>query len=88
MVALVRLVVMAAVVLSVAYVCLWFFARSGETQRLRALWAEEQPPLPEEAFVRDGLERYEPGLRRRLVWSVYVLPISALVIFIYVTNFL
>lgn len=85
---LLRLVVMMAVVLSVVYVCLLFWSRAGEKARLRKVWDEDQPPMPEDAYVREGLRQYEGSLRRKLLLGVYILPISAVVTLIYVTNFL
>jgi len=86
MVGLIRLTVMLVVALTLVYVCLLFWARSGERQRLHRVWQAEQPEMTETAYVRAGMDRYDPVIKKRLLWGVYILPIGSIVGLIYILN--
>lgn len=87
MLGLLRLFVMLMVLLTVVYWSLVFYMRAGERDRLEAQWEEEQPPLPRHTFVDNGLRDYGRSLRRKLLWGVYILPIGAICLLIYLVNF-
>ena len=84
---LLRLVVILLIALTVIYWCLVFWFRAGEKARLEQEWAREQPPLPEETFVENGLREYRGSLRRKLLWGVYVIPITLICGLVYYVNF-
>ncbi len=86
MIVLLRLVLMIAVGLTVIAVCLWFWYRAGERDRLEAEWERTRPPLPQHRYVQNGLDDYKPRLMRRLIWGVYVAPLSLLVLLIWTFN--
>ncbi|UWQ19031.1 hypothetical protein [Jannaschia sp. M317] len=87
MLGLLRLAVVLLIGLTVIYWALVFYFRAGEKDRLEREWAETQPPLPEETFVRNGLRDYQGSLRRKLLWAVYIIPISAICTLIYYVNY-
>ncbi len=87
MIGLARLAVILLVVLTVIYFCLVFYFRAGEKDRLRAEWARDQPPLPEHTYVENGLRDYQGSLKRKLLWGVYIIPISAICLLIYLVNY-
>ncbi|MCK0169086.1 hypothetical protein MWU52_16140 [Jannaschia sp. S6380] len=84
---LARLALILLVALTVIYWCLVFWFRAGERARLEAEWERERPPLPQHTYVEIGIRDYQGSLRRRLLWGVYVVPIAAICIIIYLVNF-
>ena len=76
--ALLRLFVFIVGLLSIVYVCAWFYARAGQRDRLVEEWRERRPPLPEYRYVALGLEEAAPRLKRTLVLGVYVVPLTVL----------
>lgn len=87
MFALARLMVVGFVVLSVIYVCLSLYSRAVRKGKLRAEWNEGSQDQTLDAFLDDGLEDYDKSLRRKLILSVYVIPVILVSVVIYLTNF-
>lgn len=76
MLGLLRLLAFLIGCLTVIYVCLWFWLRAGARVRLEAEWDRKRPPLPRHTHVRIGLAAERDALRRRLIWGVYVIPVT------------
>ncbi len=87
MAALVRLMVIGFIVLSVIYVCLSLYSRAVRKGKLRAEWEEEQPDQSLDEFLEEGLKEYDKSLRRKLILSVYVIPVILVSVVVYLTNF-
>ena len=87
MIALARLLVIGFVVLTVIYVCLSFYSRAVRRGKLREKWAAGPRRVDEDTFVRRGLERYDNSIRRKLIWGVYIVPVTLIVLIVYLTNF-
>lgn len=87
MFALARLMFVGFIVLTVIYVCLSLYSRAVRKGKLRAEWNEGTQEQPLETFLEEGLEDYDKSLRRRLILSVYVIPVILVSVIIYLTNF-
>lgn len=87
MFALARLAVVGFVVLTIVYVCLSWYSRSVRRDKLEAEWDEEGMTGDREAFVDEGLREYDGSLRRKLIWGVYIIPVTAVITLIYFMNF-
>lgn len=87
MAALAKLVVMGFIVLTVIYVCLSLYSRSVRKGKLATWWEEEGKPGDREAYIEAGLKDYEGSLRRKLIWGVYIVPVTGVALIIYFTNF-
>jgi hypothetical protein len=72
--------------LTVVYVCLFFYWRSGARMRLEEAWVMEGRPGDRDAWVDERLSPVARRIRTWLVVLVYVLPLGALSVFVYVTN--
>lgn len=81
-----RFMVMALVLLTIVFVCLWFYARAARREKLEAQWDADQGPGRRDSFVNAELLAYAPALKRKLIWRVYVIPGFLLALLIYVTN--
>lgn len=76
----------AIVFLTLLYWLLWFYLRSF---RREALEKQADPELSEparEAWIRAGMQEFDHSLRVRLLALVYILPLAAIAIIIYVVN--
>tara|TARA_R110000787_G_scaffold50679_6_gene120514 strand:- start:3125 stop:3391 length:267 start_codon:yes stop_codon:yes gene_type:complete len=87
MAALVRLMVVGFIVLTVIYVCLSFYSRAVRKGKLRAEWYEGPQEQSLDEFMDEGLAEYDKSLRRKLILSVYVIPVILVSVVIYLTNF-
>ena len=87
MAALVRLMVVGFIALSVIYVCLSLYSRAVRRGKLRAEWHEGSQGQTLDEFLDEGLEDYDKSLRRKLILSVYVIPVILVSVIVYLTNF-
>ena len=91
MIALVRLLVMATLVLTVVYLSLSVYSRAVRRGKLRDEWeamaADGRAP-DREAFIAEGMAEYEGGLRRKLLWLVYIVPLALFLFIIVMTNYI
>jgi hypothetical protein len=81
-----RAAVLVLIGLSVVYLSLYFYWRSGIRMRLEEDWVMAGRPGDRDAWVGDRLGPRAARLRRWLVLFVYVIPILGLSIYVYVTN--
>jgi len=87
MLALARLLGIGLVVLTVVYFSLSLYSRRVRRGKLEREWDEEIGTGDREAFVRAGLKQYDGSLRRKLILGVYIVPLSLMMLIIYLTNF-
>jgi hypothetical protein len=77
--------------LTLAYVVTSIYSRSVRREKLEDGW--DTDPKHEgaahderEAFIAAGMEQYRKGLKRRLLWLIYILPTVAFGAIIYYVN--
>lgn len=87
MVAFARLAVFGFIALTIIYFCLSIYSRSVRKGKLEEWWEEAGRPGDKDDYIAAGLEEYEGSLRRKLIWGVYIVPIAAIALIIYFTNF-
>jgi hypothetical protein len=92
MIAIIRLVLFGAVVLSITYVIVSVYSRSVRREKLEKEWdtdpAREGATIEERAaFIGAGMQAYEHGLRRRLIWLVYIIPAGIVAVTVYLVNY-
>jgi hypothetical protein len=83
-----RLLALGLVGLTVLYVIVSIYSRSVRREKLEKRWEEEGRPGDREAYVAEGLARYDGSFRRKLILAIYVVPLLATGVTIYVMNFL
>jgi Ca2+/Na+ antiporter len=86
-----RLLAMALVGLTVVYVLVSIYSKSVRRESLEKEWdtdpaREGMPTAEREAFIEDGMESYRHGLKRRLLWLIYIIPMIVFVIITTVVN--
>ena len=80
---LIRLLAVAAVVLTVVYVSLMAYFRADAREKLTERWHGAGQPETLEGYVKAGLEERLPALRRRLLIWVYAVPLSLIAVLVY-----
>ena len=73
-----RLFLIALVALSIVFVSLNLYGRAAERERLQTKWNGGDRAVPHPELIEEGLRAYDRSLKRRLVWWVYVVPLSLL----------
>lgn len=90
MIAFLRLAVFGFIGLSVAYLLLSVYSRSVRRETLEKQWdaghAEGDDAAARDAYIEAGMRDYERGLRRKLILLVYVIPIVAVLVTLYLVN--
>ena len=71
----VRLIVGGFIVLSITYFCVSLYSRSIRREKLENWW-DEAPVEGQtrEAYIREGMAKYESGLRKKLLLLIFVIP--------------
>lgn len=83
-----RLTLIGFVVLSVIYVILSIWSRRLRRRKLHTEWDEQDMRGDRDAFVEEGLQDYDSSLRRKLILAVYIVPVTLVLVIIYMTNFM
>ena len=77
--------------LTVIYFVTGIYSRSVRREKLEKEWygAPETQDLSTEdrdKFIDDGMKHYDRGLKKRLLWLIYILPTIGFMAVIYVIN--
>lgn len=81
-----RMALMMLVGLTVVYICLFFYWRSGAKMRLEEDWVMEGRPGDRADWVDQRLTPIARRIRNWLVFLVYILPVLGLSLFVFLTN--
>lgn len=87
MIGFVKNLVIIFLVLTVIYIALSVIGRIRARDKLRAEYLIEKPDMPEDEFVNNGVARYQKSLRRKLIFSVYLMPLFFAGILIYLAQY-
>lgn len=88
MIGLIRLAVFGFLALTALYFLVVIYARSVRREELEKEWESGGEIGDRDAFVNEGLKRYEHSVRRKLIVAVYIVPIVVVGALIYVLNFM
>jgi hypothetical protein len=77
--------------LTIAYFLTGIYSRSVRREKLEKQWdtdpAREGVPADERtAFIEAGMVAYEKGLKKRLLWLIYIIPTIGFAATIYFVN--
>lgn len=73
--------------LAVVYLLVSVYSRSVRRERLEKRWDAGGVDQPRDDYIAQGMARYEKGLRKKLIWLVFVVPTVVVVAVIYILNF-
>ncbi len=82
-----RLMFILFIALSIIYIGVSIYSRGVRRGKLEAHWDRKGMTGDREAFVQRGLKKYDRSFRRKLILGVYIVPLTAIAILVYVTNF-
>jgi hypothetical protein len=86
---MIQLLIFLIVGMSGVYLAVALYSRSVRREKLERDWDENPRPGQERAdFIREGLRAYEHSFRRHMIVLVYVVPIVAIGVILYVVNFM
>lgn len=89
MLALLRLMFVLLIVLTVIYVGLSIYSRRVRRAKLAARWdAKDVLTVDRDAFIERGLKKYDNSFRRKLILGVYIVPLTAIAVLVYVMNYM
>jgi Ca2+/Na+ antiporter len=91
MIGFLRLALFGAIAMSVVYVVVSIYSRSVRREELEKDWdtdpaREGLPEAERRTHIDAGMAAYEKGLRRKLIWLVFVIPTVAVAVTIYIVN--
>lgn len=81
-----RVAIVMLVALSVVYMCMFFYLRSGARMRLEDAWVGEGRPGDREDWIDARIAPAAARIRVWLVLCVYVMPLCGLIAFVWLTN--
>lgn len=86
-----RLAFMMYVALTVVYFVTSIYSRSVRREKLEKAWdtdpAREGLARDERtAFIEAGMQAYEKGLKKRLLWLIYIIPTIGFLATVYFVN--
>ncbi|UWQ79987.1 hypothetical protein K3725_02990 [Leisingera sp. S132] len=84
----IRLILVLLVVLTVVYAAVSLYSREMRRLKLKRRWKEKGLTGDRAAFIQRGLKQYDTSFRRKLILLVYIIPLGALALLIYVINFM
>jgi hypothetical protein len=92
MIAIIRAGALGFVILTVVYIAVSIYSRSVRREKLEKAWdtdpAREGAATDErDAYIEAGMEAYRHGLRRKLIWLVYIIPMAVVLATVYYVNY-
>ena len=81
-----RLAFMALIGLTVVYFVTGIYSRSVRREKLEKRWEAEGLEGDRDAWIEAGMNAYERGLKKKLLWLIYILPMVAFVAIAYFVN--
>lgn len=87
MIAIIRLAVFGFVGLTVIYLLVSIYSRSVRREKLEKKFDAGGIEGDRDAYIEAGMDAYRHGLRRRLIWLVYIIPTVAVAVTVYLVNY-
>lgn len=86
-----RLAFLMYVALTIIYFVTGIYSRSVRREKLEKEWdtdpaREGLTPQERTAFIEAGMVHYDKGLKKRLLWLIYVIPTIGFLVTIYFIN--
>jgi hypothetical protein len=82
-----RLSVFGFLALSVAYFLILVYSRSVRREWLEKRFDQGDVEGDRDAYIAEGMQAYERGLRKKLIWLVYIIPAVVFTVAFWTLNF-
>ncbi|WP_435256814.1 hypothetical protein ACSBLW_11780 [Thioclava sp. FR2] len=83
----IRLWAMALIGLTVIYFLVGIYWRSLHREELEKRFDAGGIEGERSAYIENGMVKYEKGLKKRLLWLIYIIPTIAFFALVYILNF-
>lgn len=87
MIAIIRLAVFGYITLTIIYFLVSIYSRSVRREKLEKKYDAGGIEGERDAYIEAGMQAYEHGLRRRLLWLVYIIPTVMIALTVYFVNY-
>ncbi len=92
MIAILRLAVFGFVAMTVTYVTISIYSRSVRREKLEKQFDAGEVEagdveMGRDAYIEAGMVAYRHGLRRKLIWLVYIIPTIVVAATVYFVNY-
>ena len=87
MIAIIRLAVFGFIGLTITYFLVSIYSRSVRREKLEKRFDAGGVEGDRDAYIEAGMAAYERGLRRRLLWLVYIIPTAVVAVTVYFVNY-
>ncbi|MEP6343029.1 MAG: hypothetical protein ABJ275_06910 [Maricaulaceae bacterium] len=81
-----RILILLFVALTIAYVALWFKAQRRQRTRLKAQHLQNKNDVSEKEYITTEMERFNRGLKPKMLLLVYILPFALVLFLLYLAN--
>jgi len=86
MIAIIKLAFFGLIALTVLYVLIGIYSRSVRRETLEKKFDAGGIEGDRDAYIEAGMQAYAHGLKRRLLWLVYIIPTVVVVVTVYFVN--
>ncbi len=83
----IRLAVVGYIGLTIVYFIMRVYLRSVRRERLEKRFDAGGIEGDRDAYIEKGMAMYEKGLKKNLLWLIYIIPTVAVVVTLYILNF-
>ena len=73
--------------LTVIYVLVATYSRSVRREKLEKKFDAGGIEGDRDTYIAEGMQAYDHGLKRRLLWLVYIIPTVVVVVTVYLVNY-
>ena len=87
MMGIIRSAVIGFGLLTVVYLIVAMYSRSVRREKLEKKFDKGDVEGDRDTYIADGMLAYEKGLKRRLVWLVYIVPAVIVISTVYLVNY-
>lgn len=87
MIGIIRLVVFGFLGLSVIYILVSIYSQSVRREKLEKKFDAGGVDGDRDEYIKAGMIAYQHGLRRKLIWLVYVIPMAVIALTVYFVNY-
>ena len=87
MIGILRSAVVGFILLTVVYLIVAMYSRSVRREKLEKKFDAGDVEGDRDTYITKGMQAYEKGLKRRLIWLVYVVPAGIVIVTVYLVNY-
>lgn len=87
MIGILRSVFVGFILLTIVYFIVAMYSRSVRREKLEKKFDVGDIEGDRDVYINEGMQAYEHGLKRRLIWLVYIIPAIIVSATVYLVNY-